>query len=151
MVALERVEWADPDLQRLVAAQKVEIDARYEDTEEVPEVDPTTVKGAVLARLDDEVVACGILTHPVASFAENTAELGRMFVDPEYRRRGIAKELLRELEAIAVERKLEQLVLETGIKQPEAIGLYTSEGYRIIDNYPPYEDSLESSCFAKAL
>lgn len=151
MVALERVEWADPDLQRLVAAQKAEIDARYTDTEEVPAVDPATVKGAVLARLDGEAVACGILTHPVPSFAENTAALGRMFVDPAHRRKGIAKELLRELEAIAVDLKLEQLVLETGIKQPEAIGLYSSEGYRIIDNYPPYEDSLDSRCFAKAL
>ncbi len=151
MVALERVEWPDPDLQRLVAAQKAEIDARYTGTEEVADVDAATVKGAVLAKVDEVAVACGILTHPVPSFAENTAELGRMFVDPGHRRQGIAKELLRELEAIAVELKLEQLVLETGIKQPEAIGLYTSEGYRIIDNYPPYEDSPESRCFAKAL
>lgn len=151
MVALERVEWSDPDLQRLIAAQKAEVDARYDGTEEVPEVDPSLVKGAVLARIGEEAVACGILTHPVPSFAENTAELGRMFVDPAHRRKGIAKELLRELEAIAVDLKLEQLVLETGIKQPEAIGLYSSEGYRIIDNYPPYEDSLDSRCFAKAL
>lgn len=150
MVALERVDWADTDLQRLVAEHKTEIDDRY-GTEEVPEVDPSTVRAAVLGRVDDEAVACGILTHPVPSFEGTTGELGRMFVAPGHRRKGIAKELLRELEAAAVALKFEQLVLETGIKQPEAIGLYSSEGYRIIDNYPPYEDSLDSRCFAKAL
>ena len=150
MVALERVEWTDTDLQRLVAEHKAEIDDRY-GTEEVPEVDPATVRAAVLGRVDEEAVACGILTHPVPSFEGTTGELGRMFVAPGHRRKGIAKELLRELEAAAVELKFEQLVLETGIKQPEAIGLYSSEGYRIIDNYPPYEDSPDSRCFAKAL
>ncbi|HIZ34747.1 MAG TPA: GNAT family N-acetyltransferase [Candidatus Ruania gallistercoris] len=150
MVALERVEWADPDLQRLVAEHKADVDARY-GTDEVPAVEPETVRGAVLVRVEEEAVACGILIHPVPSFEDTTGELGRMFVASAHRRKGIAKEVLRELEAIAVELKFEQLVLETGIKQPEAIGLYSSEGYRIIDNYPPYEDSPDSRCFAKAL
>ena len=150
MVALVRVEWTDADLQRLIAAQKAEVDARY-DSEEVPEVDPDTVIGAVVVQMDEQAVSCGILTHPVPSFENNTAEIKRMFVTPDYRRRGIAKDILRELEAIAAEQKLEQTVLETGILQPEAIGLYTSEGYRIIDNYPPYEESPDSRCFAKAL
>lgn len=151
MVALERVEWADPDLQRLVAEHEAELGERYDDGEYAIAVTPETVRGAVVGRADDGAVASGILIHPVESFADNTAELSRMFVAPSHRRQGIAKQLLRELEAIAVELKLEQLVLETGIKQPEAIGLYSSEGYRIIDNYPPYEDSPDSRCFAKAL
>ena len=150
MVALVRVEWTNADLQRLLSAQKAEVNARY-DSEEVPEVETDTVIGAVLAQVADESVACGLLTHPVPSFEDNTAEIKRMFVTSNHRRQGFAKEILRELEAIAVERKLEQTVLETGIKQPEAIGLYTSEGYRIIDNYPPYEDEPDSRCFAKAL
>lgn len=150
MVALVRVEWTDADLQRLLAAQKAEVDARY-DSEEVPEVESDTVIGAVVAKVDEETVSCGILTHPVPSFEANTAEIKRMFVAKDHRRKGIAKIILRELEAIALERKLEQTVLETGIKQPEAIGLYSSEGYRIIDNYPPYEDEPDSRCFAKAL
>src|SRR5699024_12784341 len=109
MVALERVEWADPDLQRLVAAQKAEIDARYEETDEVPEVDPTTVKGAVVARGDERVVACGILTHAVRSFAENTAEVGRMFVDAACGRRGSGKELLSELGQMGVDGRCGEL------------------------------------------
>lgn len=150
MVALVRVEWTNADLQRLIAEQKAEVDARY-DSEEVPAVEPDTVLGAVIAQVDDEAVSCGILTHPVPSFEANTAEIKRMFVMPNHRRKGIAKDILRELEAIALDHKLEQTVLETGILQPEAIGLYSAEGYRIIDNYPPYEDSANSRCFAKAL
>jgi hypothetical protein len=42
-------------------------------------------------------------------------------------------------------------VLETGVRQPEAISLYTSEGYEPIENYPPCEREEHSLCFAKVL
>ena len=31
------------------------------------------------------------------------------------------------------------------------LGLYVTEGYLLIDNYPPYEDNDSSRCFAKSL
>ncbi len=153
MVAMERVDWTDPDLQRLVADQEREIDARYGDSEHAEHLDAETVTVAVLARDAEskEAVACGVLRDPAPGFEAGTGELNRMYVHPDHRRRGIGKEILRALESAAKDRKLGQLVLETGIQQPEAIGLYTSEGYRIIDNYPPYEDDFDSRCFAKAI
>ena len=41
------------------------------------------------------------------------------------------------------------LVLETGLRQPEAIALYESAGYEIIPNYGFYKESDLSRCYRK--
>ncbi len=43
------------------------------------------------------------------------------------------------------------MILETGIKQPEAIALYESRGYEPIPPYGVYVDSPLTRCFAKCL
>ncbi len=42
-------------------------------------------------------------------------------------------------------------VLETGKRQPEAIALYTKNGYKIIPNYEQYEGVENSVCFRKII
>jgi GNAT superfamily N-acetyltransferase len=53
-----------------------------------------------------------------------------MYVDPAARGRGVGKAVLATLEDTARERGWTTLRLETGPRQPEAIGLYTGAGYR---------------------
>jgi hypothetical protein len=43
------------------------------------------------------------------------------------------------------------MVLETGTKQPEAIGLYTSSGYEPCAKFGLYRDYPDSRCYAKPL
>ena len=43
------------------------------------------------------------------------------------------------------------LVLETGLKQPEAIGLYESAGYVLVPGFGHYSDSELNRCFGKRL
>ena len=74
-----------------------------------------------------------------------------MYVRPERRGAGIARMILSELETWAGEEGYMQSILETGIKQPEAIALYSRSGYRLIPNYPPYVDVAESICMKKEL
>ena len=45
----------------------------------------------------------------------------------------------------------ERLVLETGVRQPEAIGLYVSAGYRGIEPYGAYRGAPWSRCYAKTI
>lgn len=52
-----------------------------------------------------------------------------MFVDPEARGLKVGRRLLAAMEAKAERRGLTAIRLETGIHQPEAIGLYKSSGY----------------------
>jgi putative acetyltransferase len=56
-------------------------------------------------------------------------EIKRMFVRPEGRGQGVAAALLSFLEAEAIARGCRRFTLETGVRQPEALGLYARAGY----------------------
>ncbi|MEO8222840.1 MAG: GNAT family N-acetyltransferase, partial [Specibacter sp.] len=80
-----------------------------------------------------------------------TGEMKRMFVRDEYRRRGIARQLIDAVETRARELGYDTLRLETGDGQPEAIALYLSAGYRAIPPFGPYVGNIYSRCFEKRL
>ncbi|AHI00742.1 GNAT family N-acetyltransferase [Kutzneria viridogrisea] len=82
---------------------------------------------------------------------EHEAEVKRMYVAPSARGRGLARALLAELERTARAAGRRRLVLETGIAQPEAIGLYTSSGYTAVPGFGVYKDYPESRYFGKTL
>ena len=74
-----------------------------------------------------------------------------MFVLPEQRGKGIAGEILAELEKWAGELNFKKCILETGKRQPEAIRLYSKSGYNVIPNYGQYENVSNSVCFEKEI
>jgi GNAT superfamily N-acetyltransferase len=74
-----------------------------------------------------------------------------MFVFPELRGQGIASKVLSELERWASDMGAHACCLETGMKQPEAIALYTKSGYERIPNYGQYAGVGNSVCFKKKL
>lgn len=57
------------------------------------------------------------------------AEVKRMYVDPASRGQGVGGKLLGEIARRAAAAGLPSLMLETGISQPEAIGLYERDGF----------------------
>ncbi|APG84314.1 GNAT family N-acetyltransferase [Sinorhizobium americanum] len=79
----------------------------------------------LVARSNGAIVGCCALVDA----GDGTAEIKRMFVDPEARGLKVGKGLLAALEARAEKLGLSAIRLETGIYQPEAIGLYRSFGY----------------------
>lgn len=56
-------------------------------------------------------------------------EVKRMYVDPAQRGQGVGGKLLAEIARHAAQAGLPALMLETGISQPEAIGLYERDGF----------------------
>lgn len=101
----------------------------------------------LVARLDGRVVGCGGLREE----APDIAEVKRMYVRPEARGEGLGRRLLVELEGQAVRMGFKRIRLETGIPQPEALGLYESSGYRRIPNYGEYKDDSRTVSFEKDL
>jgi putative acetyltransferase len=75
----------------------------------------------------DELVACGA----VKLMADDAAygEFKRVFVLPAHRGRGHARTIMRELESVLRQQGIALARLETGIWQPEALGLYETLGY----------------------
>lgn len=66
------------------------------------------------------------------------AEIKRMYLAPVARGRKLGRRILEALEAHAAQNGQNCLRLETGIHQPEAIGLYRSAGYRDIGPFGSY-------------
>lgn len=142
--AIAPAAWDDPEVRRLTAAQQAELRARYEgDTE--PGTPPSAADVAVVlvARdADGAAIGCGALR----ALEPGIAEVKRMYVVPEARGRGVSRQLLAALEAAARERGWSTLRLETGPRQPEAIGLYESAGYRPIGAFGVYVDEPDAGC-----
>jgi putative acetyltransferase len=89
--------------------------------------------------IDNVIVGCGALVKQ----NEDYAEIKRMFILPEFRGLKIGRRLLDELESYARTFNLNVIRLETGISQPEALGLYEKAGYHYCDPFGNYiEDPL---------
>jgi Acetyltransferases len=105
------------------------------------------IKDVIVISKENEPVACG-------AFKEHGAEaieLKRIFVKKENRRQGLSKLIVKELENLGREKGYKNALLETGKKQFEAISLYKSCGYEIIDNFEPYKGNQNSICMKKTL
>ncbi|HET6392040.1 MAG TPA: GNAT family N-acetyltransferase [Blastococcus sp.] len=149
---IERVPWDDPDVQRLTEAQQTEVRARYDGKDE-PGTHPSAadVSVVVLARDDDGTpLGCGALR----ALGDGVAEVKRMYVVPAARGRGVSRAVLGALEDAARAHGWTTLRLETGPRQPEAIGLYVSGGYRPIEAFGAYvgdPDAEHSLFFERAV
>lgn len=106
-----------------------------------------SIKDVVIILLERIPVACGAFKE----YNNNTIELKRIFVRKENRGQGISKALISELEHLGRKNGYEYALLETGTKQHEAINLYKSSGYDVIENYEPFVGYEESICMKKAL
>ena len=82
---------------------------------------------------------------------EGYGEIKRMYVRPEFRGRGYAKKMLQHLEEQAVAGGFCKVRLETGISQPEAIGLYERNGFYKIPPFGDYWDDPLSFFYEKNL
>ncbi len=105
------------------------------------------IRHVVVAYVDDQPAGCGALK----AYTPGVLEVKRMFTLPTQRRLGVASAVLGALEAWAAELGAQKCILETGIRQPEAIGLYTRLGYQRIPNYGQYAGVENSVCFEKNL
>ncbi len=154
---IERLPYTDPVVQRLVEEVQAEYVVRYGGPDGAPmEQDmfaPPT--GAFyVGFLDDEPVATGAWRRQPgleALGSSAVAEVKRMYVRAAARRTGLARRLLAHLEASAAEAGAEVMVLETGLRQPEAIRLYESSGYVPVTPFGHYQDHPNARHLGKRL
>ena len=149
MIRLQRTTSDNEDFRLLIAELDKELLSRYEERQAI--YDRYNIiennRNVVIAYKDEMPVGCGCFKK----FDDHSVEIKRMFVKPEYRGQKIAASILQELENWAIELNISGTVLETGIKQPEAIHLYRKSGYIVVENYGPYKGLPESICMQKNL
>jgi putative acetyltransferase len=151
-VSLERVGLPCADAELLIRELNAELSARYpEDGACHFRLDPYEVgpgRGAFLvARIDGAPVACGA----VRLIDPTTGEVKRMYTRASVRGQGVARAVLAELARAARDLGASRLVLETGVRQPEAIALYERAGFTPIAPFGEYIDSPLSVCMARDL
>ncbi|SHL48210.1 GNAT family N-acetyltransferase [Chryseobacterium polytrichastri] len=105
------------------------------------------IKNCIVMYVDHNPAACGAFKK----FDDDTVEIKRMYTHPDFRKKGLAGMIVKELENWAKEMGYKKCVLETGIKQPEAIALYEKSGYQRIPNYGQYMGIDNSVCYEKRL
>ena len=149
-----RVGYDHPDAVLLTEEVQAEYVARYGGRDETP-LDPAMFEpprgSFFVGYLSGAPVATGAwrASGIEALGTSRTAEIKRMYVAPRAQRAGHARRMLAHLEATARDAGFEALVLETGLKQPEAMALYTSSGYVPVPAFGYYRDSPYSRYFAK--
>jgi GNAT superfamily N-acetyltransferase len=118
------------------------------DVTELSAIEFTPPQGIFMIGWDaEQPVACG----GVRLVAPGVAELKRMYVVPEARRRGIARAMLADLESQARLLGAAHLRLETGLHQPEALSLYASAGYIDAEPFGHYAGAPLARHLAKSL
>ncbi len=100
-----------------------------------PEELASGVNRLFAVKVDGKLMGCGGLRV----VGRDYAEIKRIYVDPSARGLGLAKALLSRLESESRSLGLPEMKLETGIYQPEAIGLFKRCGYTqcpVFGDYP---------------
>lgn len=130
------------EVRRIVAESGAYLQELYpSESNHLVDVDALAMPEAVflVARRDGELL--GSIAYRI--IAPGHAEIKRMFVRGQARGMGVGRRLLAALEDAALRRGVDRLSLETGIRQPEAIGLYRSSGYQDCSPFGTYcEDPL---------
>ncbi|KQV53364.1 GCN5 family acetyltransferase [Pelomonas sp. Root1217] len=96
----------------------------------------------------EQLVGCGGVKH---FDADGYGEIKRLFVLDSERGRGVARQLMAQLEAELIERGVRIARLETGIHQPEALALYRRLGYVERGPFGGYTADPLSAFFEKVL
>lgn len=148
-VSIKRTTSSDKDFELLVTHLDHELwnelnedQAQYDQYNKVPDL-PTVV----LVYVNHTPAACGCFKR----YNAGTVEIKRMFVEKEFRRKGLAKMVLDELETWATKQNAKHAILETSVHFTAAKTLYMNAGYQVIANYDQYAGLKESVCMKKKL
>ena len=114
-------------------------------------IDPTDVEdgnGAFfIAYVEGAPSACGAYRR----IGPHTAEVKRMWVDPERRGLQLGAAILRTIVEATTAEGYRELKLETGEHLEAAVGLYRRFGFEQCEPWGDYIDSPHSYCMAKTL
>ncbi|MCU1669600.1 MAG: GCN5-related N-acetyltransferase [Blastococcus sp.] len=101
----------------------------------------------LVAEVDGVPAGCGAWR----AFGDRVAEIKRVYVEPAFRRQGLAQLLMAALERSASAAGHRSVVLNAGRRQPEALALYARLGYRTVPGYGIYADAPDARFLGKDL
>jgi putative acetyltransferase len=149
MIILKRTTSDNPHFNQLINELNLDLNIRYGEIQKqynsLNKVE--NLQTVVLAYYNNDPVGCGCFKI----FDEQSVEIKRFYLIPTMRGQGIANQILTELEYWAKELGFSKSLLETGIKQHEAIRFYSKNGFTKMENFGNYIGNNNSMCFMKTL
>jgi GNAT superfamily N-acetyltransferase len=134
---LRALPYDDPLAQYLIEAVQQEYVLRYggRDAAVVEPGEFLPPRGLFLvAEVDGVPAGCGAWRL----LPSGAAEIKRVYVEPAFRRQGVARLVVAALEASAAAAGHTRVVLNSGREQPEALALYADLGYGPVPGYGVY-------------
>lgn len=89
-------------------------------------------------------IAVGILTRETKTSGRHRAEVRKMMTHPGYRHKGVASQILTQIEVVAFERGVRLLTLRTEAGSAASV-LYSHMGWTLIGSVPNYAASTDGS------
>jgi len=86
---------------------------------------------------NNDILGCGAIVYK--NNDGNYGELKRIYVKAKYRGQGISKVIMQELITHAMKIRLPKIRLEAGVRQPEALNLYTKLGFKKRKEFGSYQ------------
>lgn len=148
---VQEVVWDDAEVVALRNEQAADLGARYGFEPTLNEPEPEGLVAILKLSTDQgEPVGCIALVdqtgvEPVFG-SGLTVEMRKVFVRPPHRGKGYSYLLVDEVHRIAAARGFQQIVLVTGVEQPEAVAVYKRRGYVPLDPYG-FNAQFETSLF----
>jgi len=148
-IHLHRSDAMDAHFRSLVQQLDADLDDRYGSQQDFygqfNALD--SIKYVVVAYEAEEPIACGA----IKAFDAQAMEVKRMFVQKQARGKGVATQILNELEDWARFLGYAACILQLAGNQAEALALYHKNGYRQTANFGQYIGDEDSICMRKEL
>jgi len=159
MISIRHVQADDAVAAGLWAEQQAELRDLYIDPADqtdddtfARDIDATTVYASFVGSDESGVAAVSaVLQWASEELPPGSIEAKRLYVRPEYRRRGYSRVMMGAVEVEARRSGSTSVVLGTGTEQGAAIALYEGIGYREIEPFDEYAEYATTVCFAKDL
>jgi GNAT superfamily N-acetyltransferase len=151
---LRALQYDDPLAQYLVEQVQQEYVHRYggRDSAVVEPGEFLPPHGVFLvAEVDGVPAGCGAWRALAQGPDGSRAEIKRVYVEPDFRRRGLAQLIVAALEDDAARAGHRWVVLNSGQKQPEALALYADRGYLPMPGYGVYACAPDAVFLGKEL
>jgi GNAT superfamily N-acetyltransferase len=150
VATLRPLPYDDPLAQYMIEQVQQEYVRRYggRDAAVVEPAEFLPPRGLFLvAEVDGVPAGCGAWR----ALPSGQAEIKRVYVEPAFRRRGVARFVVAALEDGAAAAGHAEIVLNSGREQPEALALYADLGYRPAPGYGVYACAPGAVFLGKAL
>ncbi len=139
MIKIHKIEPVQPDAQKLIKAlDKYQLSIYPEESNHLDGAEELSHADVYFigAYNDSKIVGIGAMKY--VSEGIKYGEIKRVFVSEHARGNGVSRLIMENLESHAASKGFSKLRLETGIYQPEAIGLYEQLGYTKRESFGGY-------------